>query len=423
MTRAPRPACCCWRTVPRTSSPAEQRIAAAETRIATRSRHAPTATTTLALALARRARETADPAFYERAEEALAEVASPPAPDNYEGRKVARLGPPRPAPTSPRRCDEAQRAQQAGARRRARLRLPGRRARRARATTTRPRRRVQWMLDLRPGNVPGLTRAAYLRELFGDLEGAIELMDEGVQRTPPAEREDRAWIADADRAPPAGAGTARRRRRSSSPSVRWSSSPATTTRSRSSRPCAPRSAGSTRRLALLRSATTRPRRIPRTSIDSAVALAQAGRARGGARGLRRASSTRRRRREPRRRQRQPRAGRLLRRPRAARRARRCASRSWRSRAGGRAHPGRATPGRCRPMAAIGRRAPRSTARSRSACGTPRCFTTPASSRTGAATVLRRGVTSKPRSRSIRARRLRPSCGARLPPQPPPRRDR
>jgi predicted Zn-dependent protease len=32
-------------------------------------------------------------------------------------------------------------------------------------------RAVQWMLDLRPGNLPGLTRAAYLRELFGTLMG------------------------------------------------------------------------------------------------------------------------------------------------------------------------------------------------------------------------------------------------------------
>ena len=31
------------------------------------------------------------------------------------------------------------------------------------------------MLDMRPGNVPGLTRAAYLRELFGDHERAVEL--------------------------------------------------------------------------------------------------------------------------------------------------------------------------------------------------------------------------------------------------------
>jgi len=30
-------------------------------------------------------------------------------------------------------------------------------------------RSAQWMLDLRPGNIPALTRAAYLRELFGDI--------------------------------------------------------------------------------------------------------------------------------------------------------------------------------------------------------------------------------------------------------------
>src|SRR5262249_9224621 len=53
---------------------------------------------------------------------------------------------------------------------------------------------AQWMLDMRPGNVPGLTRAAYLRELFGDIEGAIELMNAAYQRTPPNEVEDRAWI-------------------------------------------------------------------------------------------------------------------------------------------------------------------------------------------------------------------------------------
>jgi Flp pilus assembly protein TadD len=51
----------------------------------------------------------------------------------------------------------------------------------------------QWMLDLRPGNVPAFTRAAYLRELFGDIEGAIELMSAAYQRTPPNEVEDRAW--------------------------------------------------------------------------------------------------------------------------------------------------------------------------------------------------------------------------------------
>ena len=53
---------------------------------------------------------------------------------------------------------------------------------------------AQWMLDLRPGNVPALTRAAHLRELFGDHEGAVELMDTSYRRTADAEVEDRAWI-------------------------------------------------------------------------------------------------------------------------------------------------------------------------------------------------------------------------------------
>jgi len=53
---------------------------------------------------------------------------------------------------------------------------------------------AQWMLNLRPGNLPGMTRAAYLRELFGDLDGALELMDMAYQSTPPNEAEDRAWI-------------------------------------------------------------------------------------------------------------------------------------------------------------------------------------------------------------------------------------
>jgi tetratricopeptide (TPR) repeat protein len=53
---------------------------------------------------------------------------------------------------------------------------------------------AQWMLDLRPGNLPGITRAAYLRELFGDLDGALELMNMAYQSTPPNETEDGAWV-------------------------------------------------------------------------------------------------------------------------------------------------------------------------------------------------------------------------------------
>jgi len=53
---------------------------------------------------------------------------------------------------------------------------------------------AQWMLNLRPGNIPGLTRAAYLRELFGETDGAVELMKMALDSTPPSEVEDRAWI-------------------------------------------------------------------------------------------------------------------------------------------------------------------------------------------------------------------------------------
>jgi tetratricopeptide (TPR) repeat protein len=53
---------------------------------------------------------------------------------------------------------------------------------------------AQWMLNLRPGNLPALTRAARLRELFGDTEGAYELMELAYQSMPPTEIEQRAGI-------------------------------------------------------------------------------------------------------------------------------------------------------------------------------------------------------------------------------------
>jgi tetratricopeptide (TPR) repeat protein len=51
---------------------------------------------------------------------------------------------------------------------------------------------AQWMLNLRPGNLPALIRAARLRELFGDAEGAYELMEMAYQSTPPTETGERA---------------------------------------------------------------------------------------------------------------------------------------------------------------------------------------------------------------------------------------
>ncbi len=50
---------------------------------------------------------------------------------------------------------------------------------------------AQWILDLRRGSTLGYTKAAPLREMFGDLEGAIEFYDEALLRTSPNDVEDR----------------------------------------------------------------------------------------------------------------------------------------------------------------------------------------------------------------------------------------
>jgi len=53
---------------------------------------------------------------------------------------------------------------------------------------------VQWMLNLRPGNVAGLTHAANLRELHGDLSGALQLTHAAFDATPPQESGDRSLL-------------------------------------------------------------------------------------------------------------------------------------------------------------------------------------------------------------------------------------
>ena len=53
---------------------------------------------------------------------------------------------------------------------------------------------AQWMLNLQPGNLPALTHAARLRELFGDIEGSYELLEMAYQSTPSTENEERAWL-------------------------------------------------------------------------------------------------------------------------------------------------------------------------------------------------------------------------------------
>jgi tetratricopeptide (TPR) repeat protein len=170
-------------------SPAEQKIAAARTAIERNPRHYD-AYNQLALAQARRARETADPKYYDEADQSLAESFRL-SPENLEAQRVQiwiLLG----------KHDFAAAREHAMA---LNKRIPDDvmtyaflvDANIELGNYSDAEKAAQWMLDLRPGNVPGLTRAAYLRELFGDFEGAIDFMQDAYQRTPYAETEDRAW--------------------------------------------------------------------------------------------------------------------------------------------------------------------------------------------------------------------------------------
>jgi tetratricopeptide (TPR) repeat protein len=145
----------------------------------------------LALALSRRARETSDVTFYAQAEETLKKSFEI-SPGNFDGEKIhvwLLLG----------------KHEFAAAREEARKlnkRMPDdvmvygflTDANIELGNYKEAEDAAQLMLDLRPGNLPGLTRAAYLRELFGDLDGSVELMNMAYQSTPPSEAEDRAWI-------------------------------------------------------------------------------------------------------------------------------------------------------------------------------------------------------------------------------------
>jgi len=145
----------------------------------------------LALALARRARETSDPNFYAQAEEALQKSFAV-SPGNYDGARIQvwlLLGKHEFAAA----LEEATKLNK---------RIPDdvmvygflTDANVELGNYSDAEHAAQWMLNLRAANLAGLTRAAYLRELYGDPEGAVELMKMALDSTPPSEVEDRAWI-------------------------------------------------------------------------------------------------------------------------------------------------------------------------------------------------------------------------------------
>jgi len=143
----------------------------------------------LARAYAGRARETCDRRYYARAEEALKKSLAI-APANFEGEKLLTF-----------------------------LQLERHEYARALESATQLNHRVpddisvygylvdanaglgnyqeaiepaQWMLNLRPGNTGGLLHAATLRELHGNLNGALELVQMAYNATSPGEADDRA---------------------------------------------------------------------------------------------------------------------------------------------------------------------------------------------------------------------------------------
>lgn len=171
-------------------SPATAQIEQAQ-RAIERGAEGPQSHNKLAMALARRARETADTSYYEKSEQAL-KGAFKADPDNFEARKIQvwnllgqhefAKGLKAAKKLNERAPDDIQ---VYGFLADAHVEL-GQYAEAEEA--------VQWMLDMRPGNVPGTTRAAYLREIHGDIDGALDFFRRAYQRIAPTEREDQAWV-------------------------------------------------------------------------------------------------------------------------------------------------------------------------------------------------------------------------------------
>jgi tetratricopeptide (TPR) repeat protein len=171
-------------------SPAERSIAQAR-RLIQKKPNNFEAYNALALALSRRVRETADVKYYEQAEEALKQSFAISA-DNFDGAKIHTwllLG----KHEFPAALEEAEKLNK---------RMPNdimtcgflADANVELGNYKEAEKAAQTMLDLRTGNLPALTRAAYLRELFGDVDGSLELMNMALQSTAPSEVEEAAWI-------------------------------------------------------------------------------------------------------------------------------------------------------------------------------------------------------------------------------------
>jgi tetratricopeptide (TPR) repeat protein len=144
----------------------------------------------LAVAYVQRVRETADPSYYLQAESAL-QKSFQITPANLEGQKARLM-------TSLGRGEFVEALRQAKALNKKTpddVLLYGFIADAAIALGDyrEAEEAAQWMLDMRPGNVPGLLRGAALRRLYGDSRGSRDFFSQAYQQMAPTQTEELAW--------------------------------------------------------------------------------------------------------------------------------------------------------------------------------------------------------------------------------------
>jgi tetratricopeptide (TPR) repeat protein len=179
----------CAQTLPNTVTPAEHKIAWAEAGIKVHPDHSQPYND-LAVAYVQRVRETGDSSYYDQAETALQKSLQI-TPDNLEGEKarlMVLLG----------RGEYAQSLALAKVLNKKTpddVLLYGFIADAAIGLGEYgdAEEAAQWMLDLRPGNVPGLLRGAALRRLYGDSRGAMDFYKQAYQQMAPTQTEELSW--------------------------------------------------------------------------------------------------------------------------------------------------------------------------------------------------------------------------------------
>ncbi len=179
-----------WQQAPSSVSPADQRIAAARQQLDANAKGFQIYNE-LAVGLCRKARDTADVALYDQANTAIDRSLAL-SPGNYDAMKLR-------AAVLIGRHEFRQALELAKS---LNKKVPDDigiwallgDANAALGNYSEAEQDVQWVLDLRRGSALGFEKAAGLRELFGDDEGAIEFYGEALSRTAQSDLDQRAWL-------------------------------------------------------------------------------------------------------------------------------------------------------------------------------------------------------------------------------------